>query len=583
MEQALLQWTVDRHVNRWWRQLQLGLCRGGVCLMLGLAGCSQEAPPGAPGLEASADSFASVRRAEILVTGATISGANGLDFGPDGLLYVASVIGSEIVVMDPRDGTVRRRMTTLDGVAGPDDLAFGPDGSMFWTSILTGEVVGFDAAGKRVVAANPGIGVNPIVFSDDGRLFVAQCFFGDGLFEIDPTGSAEPRQIADDLGPGCGLNGMDWGTDGRLYGPRWFAGEVVSVDVDTGERRIEATGFEVPAAVKFDGKGNLHVLDTATGQVLRLDDQGPVEVVRLTPGLDNFAFDLRDRLYVSSFADGFVVRVDPDGDVVELAPGGMAHPGGVAVLQGPDGGSQVVVADLHALRGFDAVTGKPTFVERNILGVGAMGSVLEVEPDGANLILTSFTDNSVRIWDPQARQVVERHDGLAQPVSATRYRGELVIAEHGKGRVIGIRDGKTRVIDADLRAPAGLASDGTSLYVTDRDRGRIFEIARDGEPIARRRVMKKLAAPEGIATHRDGLVVVEGETGRVLRVVNGEATLVALIAPGTPPASPAQPPSMIFNDVAVHGDVLYATGETSRVLYRIDLAGAPVAEAAEAK
>jgi len=66
---------------------------------------------------------------------------------------------------------------------------------------------------------------------------------------------------------------------------------------------------------------------------------------------------------------------------------------------------------------------------------------------------------------------------------------------------------------------------------------------------------------------------VEGETGRVLRVADGTATLIALVAPGTPPASPAQPPSMVFNDVALHGDVLYVTGETNRVLYRIDLGG----------
>lgn len=552
--------------------------------MVLLAGCDRQASAPAP-QELPEPDFASVRRAEVLVTGASISGANGLAFGPNGLLHVASVIGSEIVVMDPRDGAVRRRLTTLEGVNGPDDLAFGPDGSLFWTSILTGEVAGFDAAGKRVVAGTPGVGVNPVVFSPDGRLFVAQCFFGAGLFELDPTGNTEPRLITGELGPGCALNGMAWGTDGRLYGPRWFTGEVVSVDVATGEWRVEASGFEVPAAVKFDGQGNLHVLDTATGQLLRLDDGGPVEIARLTPGLDNFAFDLRNRLYVSSFVDGSVVRIDPDGHPVELAPAGMAHPGGVAVLPA-DGESpaQVVVADLHALRGFDAATGAPTFVERNILGVGAMGSVLEVEADGANLLLTSFTDNSVRIWNPRTRTVIERHDDLAQPVSAVRYRGELMIAEHGLGRVIGLREGATRVVADDLRAPAGLATDGTSLFVTDRGRGRIFEIARDGEPIPKRRVMKKLKAPEGLAVHRDGLVVVEAESGRVVRVAGGEATLVALVAPGTPPASPAQPPSMIFNDVAVLGDVLYATGESNRVLYRIDLgAGARDGEGPEAQ
>jgi hypothetical protein len=35
---------------------------------------------------------------QVLATGAIISGANGMHFGLDGLLYVASVIGSELVV-----------------------------------------------------------------------------------------------------------------------------------------------------------------------------------------------------------------------------------------------------------------------------------------------------------------------------------------------------------------------------------------------------------------------------------------------------------------------------------------------------
>ena len=53
---------------------------------------------------------------------------------------------------------------------------------------MTGEVGGFDANGQRVTAAQITPGVNPITFSDAGRLFVSQCFFGTHLFEVDPTG-----------------------------------------------------------------------------------------------------------------------------------------------------------------------------------------------------------------------------------------------------------------------------------------------------------------------------------------------------------------------------------------------------------
>ena len=72
---------------------------------------------------------------------------------------------------------------------------------------------------------------------------------------------------------------MDWGPDNRLYGPRWFDNEVISVDVDTGESRVEVSGLQVPAAVKFNSAGELHILDTAAGTVLRRNTDGSVEVV----------------------------------------------------------------------------------------------------------------------------------------------------------------------------------------------------------------------------------------------------------------------------------------------------------------
>ena len=53
--------------------------------------------------------------------------------------------------------------------------------------------------------------MNPITFSDDDRLFVAQCFFDNGLFELDSKGVNEPRTIFSEIGEYCGLNGMDWG------------------------------------------------------------------------------------------------------------------------------------------------------------------------------------------------------------------------------------------------------------------------------------------------------------------------------------------------------------------------------------
>ncbi|MCP5181998.1 MAG: SMP-30/gluconolactonase/LRE family protein [Pseudomonadales bacterium] len=534
-----------------------------VGLAVFLAACGKAGAP------ATGDAATAAKSQRVLAAGAQVAGVNGLHFAPDGALYAASVIGSEMVVVDPDSGEIRRRYGAADGVHGPDDVAFGPDGSWFWTSIMTGEVAGFTAAGERVVAAQLTPGVNPITFSDDGRLFVSQCFFGTNLYEVDPTGEKPARLIADDLGPGCGLNGMDWGPDGRLYGPRWFTGEIVRFNVDTGERETVADGFRTPAAVKFDSQGRLHVLDTGLGTVNRLEGTEKVVVATLDPGLDNFAFDRNDRLFVSSFVDGYIARVEPDGRITKLLPGGIAHPGGVTVV--PMGGRPaVLVADLHSLRGFDPDTGESLFVERNVLGVGELGSVLSVAADGTNVILASFTDNSVRRWDPVQRRNLQRWDNLAAPVGAIPYAGGVAVALYGTQNVVLLGDGEPLTLAAGLASPTGLAVDGDTLLVSDRATGRVLRIARGGAPIAAEEVASGLANPEGIRMSAHGLVVVEGESGRVLLVRDGVAREVAKVAPGTPPSGPASPPSMIFNDVEVAGDTLFVTSETDHALVRVD-------------
>ena len=500
---------------------------------------------------------------QVLVSGAALSGANGLHFGPDGQLYVASVIGNELVRVDPQSGEITRRWSSRDGVDGPDDVAFAPDGSFYWTSILTGEVAGFRPDGRRVSAGKPGIGVNPLTFSDDGRLFVAQCFFGTGLFELDPMGVAPPRVIRDDLGPDCGLNGMDWGPDGRLYGPRWFRGEVVSIDVDSGAMRTEADGFAVPAAVKFDSAGRLHVLDTERGEVVRVQADGRQVVASFSPGLDNLAFDAADVLHVSSFVDGSVTRVNADGSTTELLPGGIAHPGGVALL-----GDAVVVADFHSVRAFTPA-GEPLWMVRNILGVGELGSTIAVSADGDNLLLTSWVDNNVRVFDPTTRSVIRRYDDLAQPVSAVRFGEGIAVAEHGTGSVVLLNaiSGERHTLIDGLEAPTGLAVDGNELYVTDRASGSVWRLANARS----KRFASGLGSPEGIAVTASGLYIVDGASGRVWHVSHaGIVSEIARIAPGVEAASTAQPPSMIFNGIAAAADgSLFATGETDRTLYRI--------------
>ena len=511
---------------------------------------------------------AAVFEVEIIATGANIAGANGLAIGPDGNLYVTSVLGSSISVIDPETGEILKTLDAEDGVIGPDDVDFFKDGSYYWTSIMTGEVAGFDAEGNRVVAAQLTPGVNPITFSNDGRLFVSQCFFGTNLYEIDPNGKQEARLISDKLGPGCGLNGMDWGPDNRLYGPRWFNQEVVSFDVDNNSMKTEATGFNTPAAVKFDKTGALYVLDTGAGILYRIEEGEKVVAATLSPGLDNFVIAEDGRFFVTSFTDGFVKRINRDGSITELQPGGMAHAGGITFFQ-----DKIVLADLHAIRAY-TTSGAEAFTQRNVLGTGVMGGALNIAEDGDDLILTSWVDNDVRVWNQEQQEVKWRSSGLSAPVSAVRYGGLIAVAEHGGNRVIGLNElGEIESVFAEeLPAPTGLVSINDQLYVSDRKLGKILRIAVDGEPLSEpETLVENLISPEGFDLYDEKFVVVEADSGEVKIIgTMGEQKTIAKIPAGTQAASDLQPPSQVFNGVTVDGDGnVYVPGETNRALYKI--------------
>ena len=199
---------------------------------------------------------------QIWVQGSPIHGANGLNFGPDGNLYIASVWGLEIVVMNPDTGEIVDRIGPDEGGGGADDLAFGPDGSLYWTSIFTGEVVRRAPDGnvtRQIVAPS----MNPITFSDDGPLFVAKSIVqNDGLYELDPNLVEPPRLRAEQ-----GVNGMDWGSDGFLYGPIPFEGRIVRIDITTDPASFETfVETTLPTAVKFSPQGDLYAT-TGLGQL----------------------------------------------------------------------------------------------------------------------------------------------------------------------------------------------------------------------------------------------------------------------------------------------------------------------------
>ena len=542
------------------RALSVGL---GAAL---LAGCGATEPP-----EPAAWTVT------VLAQGGPLHATNGMYFGPDGRLHVVSASSAEVLALDPESGEVLERWGPDDGVQGPDDIIFGPDGAWYWTEFAFGDVARRAPDGTITVIASPGPGVNPITFSDDGRLFVSQCALGDHLFELDPAGGEEPRLITDELGPGCGLNGMDWGPDDRLYGPRPSASEVARVDVDRGTFETVASGFDRPVALKFDSQGRLHVLDSGTGELFRVDTAtGEKELVgRTGAGSDNLAFDADDRLFVSSYAHSFIVEVlGPETNRTVVA-GGVSFPGGLAWLPAADGGGRLFLADRRALRELDPETGAEVHV---VTGVGSdLGEALSAHPHGAQLLLSGAT--SVSIWDPDGHRLVERFEGFEEAVDALPLDGDIVVSEYETGSVLrfdpAAPDDRT-VLASGLEAPAGLASHGGDLYVADRS-GTLLQVLDDGERVDPPRVVADgLAAPEGIAAGDDGMLyVVEQEGGRVTRVdpETGAATPIAdgLVLDSLEQKSIGGSTSVGFlSGIAVGNGSLYVSSYAENRVYRID-------------
>src|SRR5260370_11245069 len=157
-----------------------------------------------------------------------------------------------------------------------------------------------------------------------------------------------------------GLNGFELGPDDLLYGPLWFKGQVVTVAVAKGELTVAAAGFKIPRAVNFDSKGNLWVVDTALGQLVRVDPKTGAKkmVAQLKPSLDNLAIDDKDSIFVSNMADNGIQEVDAEtGAARQVIIGKLALPGGIGVVS--DGGKDTIyVADVFAYRTVDRATGE---------------------------------------------------------------------------------------------------------------------------------------------------------------------------------------------------------------------------------
>ncbi len=515
----------------------------------------------------------------ILVQGG-LPGTFGLSFGPDGLLYV-STMGAGVLVVDVDGGGIVGKIAT--DLPFAEDVAFGPDGSMYGAGMITGDVWRIAPDGA-VTSQAVGLGVNQIAFDASGRMFVSQQWVTDVLWEVDPELVAPPRMVAQNLG---GIRGLEFGSDGMLYAPFNHAGQVVRMDVGTDPVTVETIAdIPFPFTAKHGPDGMLYVIETAGFTIQRVDPAtgSHTTYAQLPWGPENLAFNASGRMFVSSYTDGALAEVLPDGTVLPWLPGNMIQATGVAVLPRAEGGESVFVGNLFTLREFDGATGQQLSVDRFHFTPQGFGGAGPVGRAGDTLVLTmQFLRPKVQVWDPWAHTVLGEYTDIVNPQQAVGVGDDLVIVALGAGagqaRLVRVHDGSTETLaDASdgLILPTGLATDGADLWVADWATGVVYKAMEGGEPLpALTPVAQGLAGPEGMALDRDGrLLVVEGLAGRLSRVDPTSGAVTRLFSPVAVSADNGGvanvPPYGLLGGIAVGpSGAIYVAGDAANVVYRL--------------
>ena len=505
---------------------------------------------------------------EVLVAPSSFSGVHGLAVDAQGRLLAGSVVGNNMWVVDRSSGAAQVFIGAPEGQA--DDIAIGPKGELAWTSYLQG-IVRYrenDNAPVRVLAKDlPGI--NSLDFDrKTGKLYASQVFLGDAMWEIDVAGAKPPRLIAKDMG---GFNGFEVGPDGMLYGPLWFKGSVAKMDPANGAITVINAEFKTPAAVNLDGKGNLWVVDTQTGELSRVDlANGRKHMVkRLSTALDNLAIAPDGTIYVSNMADNAVQSFNPaTGELRTLTSGKLAVPAGMKL-----DGNTLWVADIFAFREVDVVTGAVRDIHR--MQASDMEYPFAVGLSAKQILLTSWFTGSVQVLDRNGMKTAAMIHGLKAPMDAQFLPdGSIAIAEIATGiitQVSGEGYKQRRPIIAGMAGPVQMVvgKDG-ALYVTEAS-GNLLRI--DVATGARTVLADKLALPEGLAfTPWGSIVVAEAAARRLTEIdpADGSRRTVAANLPIGLEAGPGLPPPYVVTGVAMHADgTVYVSADRNNAIYKI--------------
>nr|AFI78505.1 serine proteinase precursor protein [uncultured bacterium ws156A7] len=305
-----------------------------------------------------------------------LAGAQGLEFGVDGHLYVGC--GNQVLRYDGSSGA-------FDGIFVPSksaglmwtgDLMFAPDGDMYVGSYAMKAILKFDGSTGTFLdyfALSPRLTTpRGVEFGPDDSLYVSN-WYGRTVKRYDgQSGTFIEHFVSPESGGTSGLAELHFGPDGNLYAVNGVSivrfngstGAFIDTFIPAGEG-----GLDHPREFIFHTDGMLYVSSRNSESVLRFDSvNGQFIDVFVAPqagGLDaptGIAFGPDGNLYVLDRSTGDVFRYNGTNgaflDVFAAGDGQVVKENVDSLVFGPDGDLYVMSSSEHRVLRYDGATGE---------------------------------------------------------------------------------------------------------------------------------------------------------------------------------------------------------------------------------
>ena len=85
-----------------------------------------------------------------------------------------------------------------------------------------------------------------------------------------------------------------------------------------------------------------------------------------------------------------------ENSIEEILPGGIAHAGGISVING-----NIAIADVQSVKAYNSGNGEEAWNYKNTFRVSPIGANTAISTFNDYLILTSWVDNNLKIMKPE--------------------------------------------------------------------------------------------------------------------------------------------------------------------------------------